>query len=154
MKRKFESSATIFTKFRPISQRQVQKFLIHKSGELAAIRNSKRLKFSKNVSLSIANLTTSYTEKLLNVACTIARERHNKEGRMLLDGTEISIIDIEKASAYVLTPYLSDRLVSRRKVINSFLYATIEDINEVDDGIKVKDVNEYLLVENNGTDIL
>ena len=90
----------------------------------------------------------------MNVAGTIARERHNKEGRMLLDGTEISIIDIEKASAYVLTPYLSDRLVSRRKVINSFLYATIEDINEVDDGIKVKDVNEYLLVENNGTNIL
>ena len=154
MKRKIETSAAAFTKLRPISQRQMQKFINLKSEELANVRSCKRFKFSKKLTINLANLATSYAEKLLSVAGTIARERHSKDGVLLLDGTEINTEDVEKSSKYVLTPYLSDRLVSRRKVINYFLYDTTEHANDdIENNGKSKDVNEYLLVENDGCNL-
>ena len=81
-------------------------------------------------------------------------KRHYDGGTILLDGTEITISDVEKASAYVLTPYLLQRLQSKRKAVNNFLYDNTTNTQYMGDASnQYKLVNEYLLVDDGGPDM-
>ena len=154
MKRARNFTTSKFTALRPISRRQVHSFMLEKLENIQNGDKKKRIKLSKTLTAEVANLATSYTEKVLAISCAIARKRHYDGGTILLDGTEITISDVEKASAYVLTPYLLQRLRSKRKAVNKFLYETTTNTQYIGDASnEYKFINEYLLVDDDGPDM-
>ena len=129
-------------------------FMLEKLENIQNSDKKKRIKLSKALTAEVANLATSYTEKMLAISCAIARKRHYDGGTILLDGTEITISDVEKASAYVLTPYLLQRLRSKRKAVNKFLCETTTNTQYIGDASnEYKFINEYLLVDDDGPDM-
>ena len=154
MKRARDFTTSRFTALRPISRRQVHSFMLAKLENIQSDDKKKRIKLSKTLTAEVANLATSYAEKMLAISCAIARKRHYDGGTILLDGTEITVSDVEEASAYVLTPYLLQRLLSKRKAVNNFLYETTTNshyIDEASDGCKL--INAYLLIDDDGRDM-
>ena len=132
-----------------MSVRQFQKFANDRARQRAETNGTRKCRFSaKSIDL-LAQLSMSYTSKLMGIAASIAKERSGKEGNLSLLMEHITVLerDVDVAANFLNLPLLDEVMKMKSSKPLCPLLEVGDDELHPDVNEEKKQVHEFLLAE-------